>query len=92
LVLSVKVHDYSLAEIARLVESNEAKILTSYIENDELDPIYLRVVLRINQTDLTRVIATLERFGYVISNSFHQATSPTVDQERFDALMRYLGV
>jgi hypothetical protein len=92
LVLSIKQHDYSLAEIARLVEGNDAKILTSYVEADENDPLYLRVVVRINQTDLSRVIATLERFGYLVSASFHHAESPTIDQERLDQLLKYLSI
>lgn len=92
LVLSVKERDYSLAEIARLVESNEAKILATYVEADEGDYQYLRVILRINKTDLTRVIATLERFGYNIIAQFHQSESPDIDQERLDSLLRFLDI
>jgi len=92
LVLSVKERDYSLAEIARLIESNDAKVLTSYVEADEGDYQLLRVVLRINKTDLTRVIATLERFGYTISARFHVSDSPSFDKERLDQLMRYLNI
>lgn len=92
LVLSIKERDYSLAEIARLVESNDAKILYSYIEADESDYQFIRVILRINKTDLSRVIATLERFGYVITARFHQSESPDLDQERLDSLMRFLDI
>ncbi len=91
-VLHVRERDYSMAEIARLIESNEAKVLNSYIEADEGDYQYLRVVLRINQTDLTRIVATLERFGYVVQAKFHQATSPDLDQERLNSLLRFLDI
>jgi len=92
LVLSIKQLDYSLAEIARLVEGNNAKVLASHIEADTIDPLYLKVVLRINQTDLSRVIATLERFSYTVSASYHQATEPSLDQERLNQLLKYLSI
>jgi acetoin utilization protein AcuB len=92
LELSVAERDYSLSQISRLVESNEAKILTSYIEADTEDRSRLRVILRINQTDLTRIIATLERFSYNVTASYHMAEATPLDQERLDSLLKYLSI
>ncbi len=92
LVLNVNERDYSLAEIARLVESNDAKILNCYIETNPGDPLQVRVNMRINKPDLTRIIATFERFGYTIHARYHESDSPDVDQERWDSLMKYLDI
>lgn len=92
LVLNVNERDYSLAEIARLVESNDAKILNCYIETNPADPLQVRVNMRINKPDLTRIIATFERFGYAIHARYHESDSPDLDQERWDSFMKYLDI
>lgn len=92
LVLLVNERDYSLTEISRLVESNDAKILNSFIEAEEDDPLKIRVSLRINQTDLSRIVNTFERFGYIIAARYFKSDTPNLDKERYDSLMRFLDV
>ena len=92
LVLLVNERDYSLAEISRLVESNDAKILNSYIEADEADPLKIKVTLRINQLDLSRIVNTFERFGYIVSARYFTSDSPNLDKERYESFMRFLDV
>jgi len=92
LILSMNNIDYSLAEISRLVEENGAKILSSIVKEDTLDASNLRLTLKINQLDLTRIVATLERFDYKIVGRY-QETKPTGnDKERIDMLLRYLDI
>ena len=92
LVLSLRQIDYSLAEISRLVESDGGKILGSSVSNDGSDPTKIKLTLKINKTDLSRIIATLERFGYVITASFQETELISNDKERLDILMRYLDI
>lgn len=92
LVLSMKENQYSLAEISRLVESNEAKILSSFIVNDELDPTMIKVTLKLNKSDLSRVIATLERYDYKIIAQFQETELLSNDKERLDLLLKYLNI
>lgn len=90
-VLEMPEHNYSLAEIARLVESNNASILaiaTTQIPGTGL----LQVTVKVNVLDLSFIIATLERFEYNISHIFHQAEQVDQLKERYDALMHYLNV
>ncbi|GAA4447956.1 CBS domain-containing protein [Ravibacter arvi] len=93
IVLNVKPHDYSLSEISRLVESNGAKIITSHYSssypydttgNSEL-------TIRLNQVNVGPILATFERFGYVVSEVHANEPVTSVDQERLDMLMRYLA-
>jgi len=92
LVLSMSHVDYSLSEISRLIEENHAKVLSSIVKEDPLDPSKLRLTLKINQIDLHRVVATLERFGYRVIGRY-QETKPTGEgRERIDMLLRYLDI
>lgn len=90
-VLEVASNDYSLAEIARLVESNKAAVLsiaTAKLSNSD----NIQVTVKVNTLDLTFIIATLERYNYTVTHIFHQAEQIDQLQERYDGLMHYLNV
>lgn len=92
LVLEVKSQDYSLSEISRLIESNQAKVLAAVLETSPYSHELFRVHLKISEKDLNRIVATLERFGYHVSEVHHQAKTTSLDKERLDQLMKYLGI
>jgi CBS domain-containing protein len=89
LVLEVNVVDYSLAQIAQIVESNNARILSSFIlsnpESTKLD-----ITLKINELDLTRIIRTFERYEYNVKASYTNGLGEDDMQWRYDALMNFL--
>ncbi|GAA5032425.1 hypothetical protein GCM10011506_23850 [Marivirga lumbricoides] len=90
IVLAINQIDYSLSEVARLVESNNARVLGSSMNIDKNDPTKFRLTLKINKVDLTHIIATLERFDYKVVAKYQEAGAITNEKERFDILMRYL--
>lgn len=92
LILTIKQIDYSLAEVSRLIESDGVKVLSSSVNNDLHDPSQIKLTLKVNKTDLSRIIATLERFGYNISASFQETEFISNDKERLDLLLRYLDI
>lgn len=92
LVLSLNFTDYSLAEISRLIEENRAKILSSIIKEDPLDPGKVRLTLKINQNDISRIVATLERFGYKVIGRYQESKPVENEKDRIDALLRYLDI
>jgi len=92
LVLSMNHLDYSLAEISRLVEENHAKILSSIVKEEPLDPAKLRLTLKINQQDLSRVVATLERFNYKVIGRYQETKPVAGEKDRIDMLLRYLDI
>jgi acetoin utilization protein AcuB len=92
LVLNMSERDYSLSEISRHVEENNAKILSAYVSPDELDGYKIKVTLKINTMDLNRIIATFERFNYRIIAQFHDAAELKDDQDRLDLLMKYINI
>ena len=89
LVLEVNTADYSMAQIAQIVESNNARILSSYITST-LDSTKLEVTLKINQTELSRITRTFERYDYVIKASYQTTDELDDMRERYEALMNFL--
>jgi acetoin utilization protein AcuB len=92
LVLSMNFVDYSLAEISRLIEENHAKILSSIIKEDPLDPGKIRLTVKLNQLDMSRVVATLERFNYKVIGRYQESKPVENEKERIDMLLRYLDI
>jgi CBS domain-containing protein len=92
LVLSMDLIDYSLAEISRYVEENNAKIISSTMVEDPLDKGKIKLTLKINQLDLSRIVATLERFGYRVIGRYQEDARDDDSKERLDMLMKYLNM
>jgi acetoin utilization protein AcuB len=93
IIVSLPSRDYSLAEISRLVESNGVKILSSYLSGQSNDPLNpMQLTLKLNQEDIGTVVATLERFGYDVEAAFANQAIQSVEQERYDLLMKYLNI
>lgn len=91
LVIEVAATDYSMAQIAQIVESNDAKILSSYIMSSP-DSTNIEVTLKINKLELDRIIRTFERYDYVIKATFQKSDYEEDLKFRFDALMNYLNL
>ncbi len=91
IVLEVSSRSYSLSEVAHLVETEGARILSSYItpnpENETFD-----LTLKINQLELTRIISSFTRHGYNVKEYYHQSEFLDDVQSRYDSLMNYLGI
>ncbi len=92
LVMIMNQRDYSLAELSRIIEAEDVKILSSTVNTDPKDYSLLRVTLKLNKTEVSHVTASLERFGYKIIGRFQEEELKSNDQERFDLLMRYLNI
>jgi len=91
LILEVPRRDYSLAEIARLVESEQATILNVFLTGHP-ESARITVTLKINLLEIGRIVATFERFDYTINASFTESEYVDSLKERYDSLMSYLNV
>lgn len=91
LVLEINRRDYSLAEIARIVESENAIILNAFVSSVPDSP-QLDITLKINRQQVQTIIATLERFNYQVKATFNETEYLDGLRDRFDALMSYLNV
>lgn len=92
IVLEINEKDYTLTEIAHIVESNDAKILDLYITGHP-DSTKLDVTLKINRIDLGPVLQTFFRFNYIVKATWaHEDAYNEGLKDRFDALMNYLNI
>jgi len=91
LVLELETRNYSLTEISKIVESNNAMILQSTMATSA-NQNFIQVSLKINKNDLKDIQATFERYQYTIIAVIHQSEYEVQLQERFDSLMRYLEI
>ena len=92
IVLELNANDYSLAQIARIVEDNDAKILSSHVTSIP-NSFKMEVTLKINQTDLTSIIQSFQRFDYTIKASFQGSNrQEDVLRKNYDHFMLYLNV
>jgi len=91
IVLEMKPYDYSLSELARLVESENARVLNSHItpdmQNETID-----VTLKINLTDLSRIISSFTRHGYLVKEHYNQNEFMDDLKSRYDSLIKYLDI
>ena len=91
-VLELNINDYSLSQIAQIIEGNDAKILSLYISSPT-DSTKLEVTIKINRADLTSIIQTFNRYNYNIKATFmdYELISDMID-DRYEMFMRYLSV
>jgi predicted transcriptional regulator len=92
LVLSMDLIDYSLAEISRYVEENNAKVISSNMIEDPMDKGKIKLTLKINQLDLKRIVATLERFNYRVIGRYQETHKDEGERDRLDMLLKYLDI
>ncbi len=92
LVLELHQNDYSLSRIAQIVESNDAKILSLYIQPHE-DSTKMDLILKINRVDISSIINTFERYDYMVKASFMENQElDSFYANRFDEFMMYLNI
>ncbi|MDO8965020.1 CBS domain-containing protein [Algoriphagus sp.] len=92
LILSLNMTDYHLSEISRLVESENTKILSSFITNDPLDDSKIKLTLKLDKPELRHVKATLERFGYRVIDHYQEETGVGSEEDRIGNLLRFLDI
>jgi acetoin utilization protein AcuB len=91
LVLSVSPYQYSLSEMSRIVESNNAQILQLNTQFDEANG-NLVVSLKLNKDEAGAIIATFERYDYQILHYFGITPLNNDIENHYHNLMNYLDV
>jgi len=91
IILEVSENDYSMSEISRIVESNDARIIGAFFTTRN-DSTLIDLTLKINNIDLNPVIQTFERYNYTIKATFAEKDDLDDLRERYDSLMNYLNI
>jgi acetoin utilization protein AcuB len=90
-VLELEKSNFSLSEISKLVETNDAQItqLNSYYDT-ALSSFF--VTLKINKLEISDIIATFQRYEYKISYYFGEEQYENELRSNYDHLMNYLSI
>lgn len=90
-VISIEMiaRNYSLNELNRIIENEDAKILGVSIFNIP-DSSRIQVNIKLNTTFTDRIILSLQRFGYEITNTFYNNHDVSDYEERYQSLLKYL--
>lgn len=91
IVLEVNSVHYSMTEISQIVESNQASILGMLL-NAQPNSKRMLVTLKVSKIDLKDILATFERYDYIIQASYEEGESVDFLQERLESLMNYLNI
>jgi acetoin utilization protein AcuB len=92
IVLEISAIDYSLSEIAQIVEGNDAKILSFFI-HQEPESSQMHVTLKINMIDLSAIIQTFVRYDYNIKAVYmDESMIQNLYDDRYDQLMKYMNI
>lgn len=92
ITLEVPAISYSLSEISRIIEYNNAKILSLYVNAVEDAPTQLQISIKLNTADIKSILATFERYGYPIVASFFRDVEDDGLKDRFNSLMKFLDI
>ncbi|MFP4228998.1 MAG: CBS domain-containing protein [Salinivenus sp.] len=88
--LEVDPRDYALAQLVHLIEQNEGKVLAVASESPEQSTENIRVTLKLNVKDTSRIRHVLEHNGYHVVASFGEEEEEL--EEMVEEFVRYLEV
>lgn len=84
--------DFSLTEIVHLVETEGAKILGIAVEVPDADTSLYEVSIKLNIRDVSRVAASLRRYGYFVSTESGAEAFGMDLETRADELIKYIDM
>jgi len=91
IILEMAPKAYALSEISKIVEMNDANVLSMYVSQDEKTR-SLAVTLKINKSDLNDIIATFERYEYMVKASYQEEDYLEDLKGKLDEFMHYLNI
>ena len=90
IVLEVNKIDYSLAEVAQIVEYNEAKVLSCYVTCMP-DSNKVEITLKVNTARIEPILDTFIRYRYVIKNTFVSGEDINEEmRDRYGQLLKFM--
>jgi acetoin utilization protein AcuB len=89
--IEVNQHDYSISEIASIIESNDVKILHLGVTTFA-DSTRVLITVKLDKIDISAVIQALNRYEYTISASYGEDEMRDYLKDRYDSLMNYLNI
>lgn len=92
LVLSLAPQDYSPTMLSRIIEDNNAKIISLYVTT-EPNGRELTITIKVNTQETSSIMRSFDRYGYSVK--YHFLASSQLDdfyRSRYDELMKYMNI
>jgi CBS domain-containing protein len=90
-VLEMPKQQFSVGEICRLVETNDAFVTQFNTYAEPVSGLFI-VTIKINKTEVSDILATLQRYEYTVRYYFGDEYFENGLKENFENLMSYLNV
>ncbi|WP_158727793.1 MULTISPECIES: CBS domain-containing protein [unclassified Flavobacterium] len=90
IVVKKPVLEYSMSQIAQIVESNNGKLLGLFVSEAEVD--HVVVTLKITLGAMNEIIQTFRRYNYIILTEHQEDNYINNLKERSDYLDKYLNI
>lgn len=90
IVLEMTNRNNSLSHIAQIVESNNARILSSYITSF-VDSTRTDITIKLNRSDISGIVSAFLRYEYNVIATFNDIQNDSGTADRYDQLMNYLS-
>lgn len=88
-VLEMNINDYSLQQIARIVEDEGARLLSVYCGKVP-DSTLMEVTLKINREDISSILRSFDRFEYVVQTTYQVSVAEADLRTRYEDVMRII--
>lgn len=90
IVLSVPFKDYSAVQIANIIEGNDAKILSMYVES--VNNYWFEITIKVNVEDVNRILQTFYRYNYQVKTVYQSSESEVDLKRRLDEFWHFLNI
>ena len=91
IVLEIEKRNFSFGEISRLIETNDAYI-TQLNTSTDAETGFLLVSIKINKSEISDIIATLQRYEYSVKYYFGIEQYANELRENYNEFMFYLNI
>ncbi|MBN1820621.1 MAG: CBS domain-containing protein [Prolixibacteraceae bacterium] len=92
ILLEINMYDYSLSQIAQIVESNNAKILSLFVTR-EYGSKNVLLTIKLDIVELSPVIQTFIRYNYkVLAVYMDNSILNDLYEDRYDQFIKYMNI
>ena len=90
IVVKKSLIDYSMSQIAQIVESNNGKLLGLFVSDADIESV--QITIKIALGSMNEIIQTFRRYNYEIVSEHHEDNYLNNLRERSDYLDKYLNI
>ena len=91
LIIEMSSAQYSTNELSRIIEGEGSKVLGLWLHKDD-DSARIKVTVKINTSNVERIINGFDRFGYDVIASFGDDGYKDNINRKFQSLMKYIDL